>query len=208
MNFIDRIDYYRKAHHNMTQSEFERQAGIAKGLLIKWRNGRCMPGYASQVKVARLLNITTAELMEDSSVHGTSVVTVFENSNADTADYTVEGPIRIIDAGELCDTDELPALFAVRVPDETMAPVFMTGDVVFVSSTATLSSGDYVLAVNDHSLSCRKLIIYDHGFILQPMDTEVEPDYYPYRELSEAGLDFIGKIVSMSRDFPPALNTK
>ncbi|MBQ3291846.1 MAG: helix-turn-helix domain-containing protein [Mogibacterium sp.] len=70
LNFLDRIDAYCKSH-NMSQSYFERAAGLSKGQITKWRNG-FKPGLKSQQKLAAFMNISIAELMREGSEDGAS----------------------------------------------------------------------------------------------------------------------------------------
>ena len=200
MDFIDRIDFYCKAN-KINQSEFERQAGLSKGLIIKWKKGRCVPGFSSQIKIARLLNITTAELME-----GTPDMRGFgyNCSNASVTDYAAAGPVPLLSAAYLADpssSSAIPEAFAVRTPDDSMSPLIDKDDTLFIARSGDPESGNIFLYSSGGDLLCRRFIHIDGGYILQPVNPDYEPVFCPSESFPDNGITIIGRVTDQLRKF-------
>ena len=200
MDFIDRIEFYCKAN-KINQSEFERQAGLSKGLIIKWKKGNCVPGFSSQLKIARLLNITTAELMD-----GTPGMkdTGCSNKNKPAADYAVAGPVPLFEAADIADpssASDLPNVFAVRAPDDSMSPLILKDDTLFITRSEEPESGDIFLYLSGGSLLIRRSIQIGGGYILQPVNSDYEPFFCSAESFPDNGISIIGRVTNQLREY-------
>ena len=215
MNFLDKIDAFCREHH-ISASRFEREAGLAKGLISNWRRykGR-YPSYASQMNVAAYMNISVADLMRE--IPEDAVVV-----HQDEPDIVRESAVRYIPVLAGLPGDDpiepdmilkhIPALpetlesadncFAMKVPDSSMVPEYYAGDIIIVLRCPEPDSGDIVVASvpGDDPVIIRKLIRKKDGIILQPFSRHFDAVSFRSDEIDMYPVEFSGKVIGLFRD--------
>lgn len=219
MSFINKIDEFCAAR-GISQSQFEREAGISKGLISKWRSKGITPGYTTLRKIADYMQISVSDLIKEYiGGAGEEVLTSF--SHYLMTDESEGDSLRFIpvyrsaragtDAPDLRDLVTKLAIMqdSINTPDEcfgyvitdsAMSPELEAGDIVVVLADDEPESGDLVIAsVPGDETKCRKLIRKKGYFILQPFNRHYEPEVYREEEQDLVQLAFLGKVIAIVR---------
>lgn len=218
MSFLDKIDAFCE-ERNISSTRFEREAGIGKGLISKWRRKGLLPTYRSQMKAAALMGITPEDLMRedpsdfsigpvpDNWTHEPDIVRdatiryvpVFSYENLKFNDEDRSGiithlaflPETLESAGEC---------FGMVIEDSSMAPDLQPGDIAIVHIDEAPDSGDIVIVVTPGEKTlCRRLIISGNNYILQPFSKHYAPVVYSREELDFLPVIFKGKVIAAYR---------
>ena len=216
MSFLDKIDEFC-AERNISATRFEREAGLAKGLIPKWRSKGFYPSYKSQIKAAARMGISVEDLMRDdpADFYGSNTLDNKSPKPDIVRDATVRyipvyrytGPEMPEPAEILTHLAVLPETldsadecFGMPIEDSSMSPDIMTGDIVIVRRDPSPVSGDIVIVTEpgDKTL-CRRLIIKGDDIILQPLSNHYAPSIYRKEECELVQLVFAGKVIAVVR---------
>jgi SOS-response transcriptional repressor LexA len=90
-------------------------------------------------------------------------------------------------------------LFALRVENDSMEPVFHEGDIIIVNPNIKPESGDYVIArlKDKGEVTFKKLVVKEQRVILRPLNTKYDDIMLPEDEEFE----IIGKVVERKTIF-------
>ena len=215
MSFLDVI-FAHCQEHKMNQTQFEREVGLPKGSVSKWKNKGFKPNYNTQLKLSAYLGMTAEELMNgqvgskpevssdkvwadtvnEASIHYIPVLRDVINSVADDP----ENVIKYLPS--FPDTIEHPEeCYAMRMPDSSMEPWFRTGDIIIVQRCSEPDSGDTVVVCSPGAEPLvRKLIRAENRIILQPANSEYDAQSYTYEEMDMLTVYFSGKVTGMLRN--------
>lgn len=215
MSFLDKIDEFC-AERNISATRFEREAGLAKGLIPKWRSKGFYPSYKSQIRAAARMGISVEDLMRDDPADFYGEIA---DNKSHKPDIVLDATVRYIPvyryAGPgspepedilmhlavLPETlDSADECFGMPIEDSSMAPDIMTGDIVIVRRDPSPVSGDIVIVTEpgDKTL-CRRLIIKGDDIILQPLSNHYAPSIYRKEECELVQLVFAGKVIAIVR---------
>ena len=228
MNFLDRIEAYCK-EFGLSQSSFERAAGLTKGQITKWKNG-LHPGLKSQRKIAEYMQMSLEELMRETPAsyegdpmlhfdpdalrdHSALYIPVIKNcSGLDFArlrrgEVSKPAPhqnIRLLPPSVANPFD----CFGFEMYDNSMVPYFDRGDIVLADGSdkgrRNVCTGDIVIVSTPGEPSvCRKLIKDDTGIILQPVNSSFDAVHYLNSEIEDLPVAITGKVVSLIRTIEP-----
>lgn len=191
MIFTDRIDVFR-VEHRLSQSEFERNAGLSKGLLPKWRKGLFYPNHRSQIKLANYMQIPLDVLMSDEPDPSSNT------RERNTSDQFINHmPALEWNSAEYTESDN----YRLTIMDNSMTPVLTRGDTVTVHRQNNAGNGDYVIVRTGSEILCRRLLKQAEGIILQPTEEGLEPVYYTTRDISTLPVIILGKIIESRHTF-------
>ena len=219
MSFVDKIDEYLN-QHKMSQSEFEKENGLSKSLVSKWRLGS-VPRADTLRQIAGFMGISVEDLMSEdmADLYGSGSV---PDNWTEAPDVVRDASLRYIpvyrclshSAGEP-DPDDIEMHFAVlpdnirsaedcfgfTIKDSSMAPEIEAGDTVIVRNDPDPASGDIVL-VNTPGVDafCRKLIRQGDFIILQPFNSHYDAEAYTPGDLETLPVLFRGKVVAVIRE--------
>ena len=218
MSFLDKIDEYCH-QRGIKQSRFEREAGLSKGMISRWRQGTT-PRVDSLQKAADYMTISLNDLMSSdaSDIYGSDLIP--DNWSGDP-DITRDSALRYIPVyrflssdGDSPDTEDIVTHFAVlpenppdaetcfgyTVTDSGMLPYIEPGDTVIVRSDDNPDSGDIVVvSVPGSGTVCRKLVRDEEGFILQPFNMHYSSSYYRDEEVDFLPVIMRGKVITVIR---------
>lgn len=213
MSFLDKIDRFCKERH-MSTTRFEREAGLSKGLVLKWRSKGFYPSHRSQKKVAGYIGISVQDLMsEDLSDFSQGPV---PDNWSHAPDVVREASVRFIPVFRYSglaalDKDDifmhLPVLpsdiespeecFGTVIEDSSMSPDFDPDDIVIVRKDTEPISGDIVIVlVPGDQVLCRRLILDGSNIILQPFSRHYAPSVYREEERDLLPVLFLGKLIA------------
>lgn len=218
MSFLDKIDAFC-AERNISSTRFEREAGIGKGLISKWRNNDLIPSYRSQMKAATRMGITPEDLMREDPVdiYSGPVPDNWSHEPDIVRDATVRYiPVYSYEDLEFKNADKsgiithlafLPETlesagecFGLIIEDSSMAPDFQPGDIAIIHADEEPDSGDIVIAVTPGEKAlCRRLIISGNNYILQPFSKHYVPVVFSKEELDFLPVVFKGKVIAAYR---------
>lgn len=219
MSYIDKIDEFC-AERRMSQSRFEREAGIAKGLISKWKKKGIVPRFSTLRKIADYMRISVEDLTSEDPAdfgQGYSIPDNWSHGPDIVRDATVRYiPIyryECIDSGQPDPDDIISHLavlpetlehsgdcFGMKISDSSMAPDFEPGDTLIVRSDPEPVTGDIVIAViPGEQTVCRRLIRSGDNLILQPFNRHFDPLVYRIEELDFLPVFFKGKVIAAVR---------
>lgn len=195
MSYLDRILFYCK-RLNISQSSFERAAGLSKGQITKWKKG-ANPGLRSQLKVADFMSISVAELMSSSPYQDVALIDPLSENDLHISDNQI-GSIKML-PDAVSDPDNC---YAVKICDDSMNPYIYEGDIVIADKDSPPKSGDIAAVfIPGSPVTCRKILHYGSGIILQPCNVEYDARFYTSSELSSLGITVSGRIISHIHHF-------
>ena len=216
LSFLDKIDAFC-AERNISVTRFEREAGISKGLIPKWRSKGFMPTYKSQLKIAARMGISVEDLMRDgpADLHSKAIPDNWSHKPDIVRDATVRyipvyryaGPESpepddiLMHLAVLPETlDSADECFGMPIEDSSMSPDIMAGDIVIVRRDPSPASGDIVIVTEPGNKTlCRRLIIRGDDIILQPLNNHYAPSIYRKEECDLVQLVFAGKVIAIIR---------
>ncbi len=227
MSYIDKIDEYC-VQHKISQTKFEKEAGLSKGLISKWRSGAATPRMKTLEKAADHIGITINELMREDAADYYRQKQV-PDSRPDRPDAVRDASVKYIPlyrelnpcsaeldpasikthyavmSDSLPDTDDC---FGYTITDSSMSPYILAGDLVIVCKDNEPDEGDLVLVSSPgEDTVCRKLIRQDDCFILQPFNRHYDARMYRQSELDFLPVYFRGKIVTVIRNIHSSSNS-
>lgn len=93
---------------------------------------------------------------------------------------------------------------ALRIKGDSMEPRICEGDVIIIHIQPTVDNGDLAaVRVNDHytdgvCATCKKVkFTSDGGIMLMNINPAYEPMYFSRKQIREAGVEIIGKVVEL-----------
>lgn len=219
MSYIDKIDEFC-AEHKISQTRFEREAGISKGLISKWKNGKATPRIDSLQKAADRIGISVEDLMSEDPADFDRTSTV-PDTWSQAPDIVREASVRYVPvfryedigiqeedaSGIISHLAFLPETleyagecFGIRIEDSSMSPDIEPGDIAVVRQDSSPASGDVVIAVvPGEGTYCRRLIRSSGSIILQPYSRHFMPLIYREEELDMLPVIFKGKVIAVFR---------
>lgn len=219
VSFLDKIDEYCQ-QYDKKQTPFEREAGLPKGIINKWRNGT-KPRIDSLQKVADYMNVTLKDLMstDAADIYGSSLI---PDNWTDGPDVVRDSSLRYIPVyrclspdGSSPEPDDIMTHFAIlpdntpdanecfgfAVTDSGMSPYIDPGDIVIVRSDPEPESEDIVVvSVPGTGTVCRKLIRNGDDIILQPFSMHYSATLYRSHELDLLPVIMRGKVITVVRN--------
>ena len=219
MSFLDKIDEYCR-QHNMKQSRFERESGLSKGMISRWRKGT-RPRYDSLQIAADYMQISLKDLISQDAadIYRSRPV---PDSWSDAPDVVRDSALRYIPVYRSPDTiaqDPDPAdivthfavlpgntpdadkCYGVTITDSGMSPYIEPGDVVIIRADNEPVSEDIVVVSSPGTGTiCRKLVRDGDDIILQPFNRHCNAIVYRQEELDLLPVIFKGKVIDIIRN--------
>lgn len=219
MSFLDKIDEYCH-QYNIKQTPFEREAGLPKGIISKWRSGT-KPRVDSLQKVADYMKIPLKDLMstDAADIYGIRPV---PDSWSDAPDVVRDSALRYIpvyrspdsvahdpDPADIVthlavlpdNTPDADECYGVTITDSGMSPYIESGDVVVIRADEDPASEDIVVVYTPGTGSiCRKLVREGDNLILQPFNRHFNAIVFRQEELDLLPVTFKGKVIGIIRN--------
>lgn len=207
---------YLRRKRNLSQEDIANKLGYKSYTTIqKWEMGISEPSIGKLRALAAIFNVdmndmTTKnlELEENRNAHRPAGAIPLD---ADAPRIKVLGRVAAgvpIDAVEdIIGTIDVPELkgrekeyFALQVQGDSMSPKIEDGDIVIIHEQPDAESGEIVVAsVNGHDATCKKLLKYDAGITLLPLNSNYDPIVISNTEVREKPVTIYGKVKEIRR---------
>lgn len=219
VSFLDKIDEYCQ-QHNMKQTPFERQAGLPKGIITRWKHGT-KPRLDSLQTVADYMKIPLRDLMSTDAADICGSRSVPDNWS-DAPDVVRDSALRYIpvyrspdsvaqdpDPADIVthlavlpdNTPDADKCCGVTITDSGMSPYIEPGDVVIIRADDEPASEDIVVVYTPElGTMCRKLVRKGNDIILQPFNMHWNAIVYRQEELDLLPVIFKGKVIAIVRN--------
>jgi repressor LexA len=92
--------------------------------------------------------------------------------------------------------------FALQIKGESMAPRFVTGDVVIVKKQPDIETGQIgIVLVNGENATVKKINKTDKGIMLIPSNPQYEAMFYSIEDILSLPVTIIGRVVELRAKF-------
>jgi len=92
--------------------------------------------------------------------------------------------------------------FALKIKGDSMAPVFIEGDIVIIKKQNDCENNEYaVVIVNGEEGTLKKVKKTDSGIILQPLNPAYGPVMYTFKEIEDVPILIAGVVKQLQREF-------
>jgi repressor LexA len=92
--------------------------------------------------------------------------------------------------------------FALKIKGDSMAPVFIEGDIVVIKKQNDCENNEYaVVIVNGEEGTLKKVKKTDSGIILQPLNPAYGPVMYTFKEMEDVPILIAGVVKQLQREF-------
>ena len=92
--------------------------------------------------------------------------------------------------------------FALKVKGDSMAPVFVEGDIVIIKKQNDCENNEYaVVIINGDEGTLKKIKKTDNGIILQPLNPAYGPVMYTKEEMETIPIIIVGVVKQLKREF-------
>ena len=193
--FKDRLKEFRKAA-GLSQAQLSARVGVSQQAVGKWENGKSSPDPDTLTALAKLLGVSTDDLL------GKAPVPSFSLPYAQTG-IPVVGTVRAgygalayeEDYGtELASVKDPSSYFYLVVKGDSMEPRIREGDLALVHKQPTLDSGDLgVLIYGEGEGTLKRYLVRGSSVVLQPFNPDYEELVLSGEELEH--LHVVGKVV-------------
>ena len=197
---------------NIKAAELSEKTGIAKSSLSEYINGKYEAKQDGVYLLARALNVNEAWLMGlDVPMERNIKTDILGNPVAPVPllgavkagyDYLAqENWIGTVDV-ETSLVGDGKDYFALKVKGDSMAPVFIEGDIVIIKKQNDCENNEYaVVIINGDEGTLKKIKKTDTGIILQPLNPAYGPVMYTREEMETIPIIIIGIVKQLKREF-------
>ena len=192
---------------NVARDKLAKDLDIGYSTLSNWLLGYNAPKMDKVQALAEYFGVNYTDIISNSTSN-------FEPY--DLEEYTVKIPILgVIPAGtpmeaieDIIDYIEIPKewtrggkeFFALKLKGDSMFPKYNDGDVVIFKKTPDCNSGDEVcVLVNGNDATFKRLLKYDSGITLQPLNTAYDIKMYSNKDIKNLPIRVLGVAVEMRR---------
>lgn len=92
--------------------------------------------------------------------------------------------------------------FALKVKDDSMAPIFIENDIVIIKKQNDCENNEFaVVIINRNEGTLKKIRKTDNGIILQPLNPAYSPIIYTKEEMITIPIIIIGVVKQLKREF-------
>lgn len=201
--FTENLNFYLK-QKNMKQSTLASALGVPRATVGNWVKGRKYPRIETIEQIAEIFGITKSMLIEErldiAKRTGKHLIPVLGRVQAGI-------PVEAIE--DIIDYEEIPEsmarqgeYFGLQIKGDSMTPRFCEGDVVIVKKQPDVDSGGIgIILVNDNDATIKKVVKFDGGISLVPINPLFEVRTYSYQQIETLPVQIIGKVVELRAKF-------
>ena len=192
--------FARNLNHYLTisgrnQKELCSALGFSESTFSDWMNAKSYPRIDRIEMMANYFGILKSDLIEEHSSRSSGVsIKVLGYVRAGIPISAIED---VLDYEEI--TERMAAhgtYFGLKIKGDSMEPRISEGDIVIVRQQDDAESGDIVIAlINGDDATCKKLMKYENGIRLVPLNPMYEPLYFTNEEIANKPVKIIGKVV-------------
>lgn len=193
------IQYYMDLH-NKTRNEMCETLGVKYTTFTDWVKGKSYPRIDKIELMANYFGINKADLVEERN-------TFNPKSNRINVYGSVPAGIPVEAIEDIVDWEDIPQewidrgdrYIGLRVKGDSMYPKYIEDDTVIVKLQPDCECGqDAVVYVNGYEATLKKVIKQQDGIMLQPLNPEYTPRFYPYG-IEEPEIHILGIVVEIRK---------
>lgn len=194
---------YRK-QCGYSQKDLASQLFVTQQAVGKWERGEATPNPETVLKIAKILGITTDQLLGDTATPASTGGTWVPVLGDVAAGIPIEAVENIVDYEEIdssmASTGEF---FGLRIKGSSMEPRIRDGDVVIVRRQEDAETSDTaVILVNGDSATVKRIKKEPDGSLwLLPNNPAYDPQHYSPAEIAALPVRIIGKVVELRGKF-------
>ena len=194
---------YRK-QCGYSQKDLASQLFVTQQAVGKWERGEATPNPETVLKIAKILGITTDQLLGDTATPASTGGTWVPVLGDVAAGIPIEAVENIVDYEEIdssmASTGEF---FGLRIKGSSMEPRIRDGDVVIVRRQEDAETSDTaVILVNGDSATVKRIKKEPDGSLwLLPNNPSYDPQHYSPAEIASLPVRIIGKVVELRGKF-------
>lgn len=194
---------YRK-QCGYSQKDLASQLFVTQQAVGKWERGEATPNPETVLKIAKILGITTDQLLGDTAIPASTGGTWVPVLGDVAAGIPIEAVENIVDYEEIdssmASTGEF---FGLRIKGSSMEPRIRDGDVVIVRRQEDAETSDTaVILVNGDSATVKRIKKEPDGSLwLLPNNPAYDPQHYSPAEIATLPVRIIGKVVELRGKF-------
>lgn len=194
---------YRK-QCGYSQKDLASQLFVTQQAVGKWERGEATPNPETVLKIAKILGITTDQLLGDTATPASTGGTWVPVLGDVAAGIPIEAVENIVDYEEIdssmASTGEF---FGLRIKGSSMEPRIRDGDVVIVRRQEDAETSDTaVILVNGDSATVKRIKkVPDGSLWLLPNNPAYDPQHYSPAEIATLPVRIIGKVVELRGKF-------
>ena len=203
--------YDARTERGYTLEEAGNRIGVHKSTIQRWENGKTEKISLAAIEIlAEYYNVNSAWLSGkdvskyNKKIHidnlGNTVIAIpiIGSIKAGHNYLSKENWIGTIDIDEkIANTGDF---FALKVHGDSMAPIFLEGDIVILRKQSTCENNQVaVVIVNGNEGTLRKVKNTDDGIILQPLNQAYGPIMYTNKEIAETPVIIAGVFQELRR---------
>ena len=197
---------------NIKATELSEKTGIAKSSLSEYINGKYEAKQDGVYLLAKALDVNEAWLMGldvpmerniKTDILGNPVVSLplLGTVKAGYNYLAQENWIGTVDVEKNLVGDGKD-YFALKVKGDSMAPVFVEGDIVIIKKQNDCENNEYaVVIINGDEGTLKKIKKTDNGIILQPLNPAYGPVMYTKEEMETIPIIIVGVVKQLKREF-------
>lgn len=176
-------------------------AGLNKGTLSKYENGKQEPMISVVKNLATILNVPVDYLLNAKPDRKKGVPVPVLGMVA--AGIPIEAIEDVIDTEEITqDMAATGSFFGLKIKGNSMEPKISDGDIVIVRQQEDAESGDIVIAcVNGDEATCKRLRKYKDGIELISNNPSYDPMFFSNQEIAERPVTILGRVVELRAKF-------
>lgn len=199
----DQMRRYRK-QCGYSQKDLASQLFVTQQAVGKWERGEATPNPETVLKIAKILGITTDQLLGDTATPASTGGTWVPVLGDVAAGIPIEAVENIVDYEEIdssmASTGEF---FGLRIKGSSMEPRIRDGDVVIVRRQEDAETSDTaVILVNGDSATVKRIKKDPDGSLwLLPNNPAYDPQHYSPAEIATLPVRIIGKVVELRGKF-------
>lgn len=156
----------------LSQVKLAKLLNVSQSTVGMWESGRNKPTFAMLGKIAQVFSVPVGSLVE------------------------AEPPTVL--ASEAAGYGTTPM---VLMPDNSMSPELMEGDMLTLRPVTQLTKGDVVAFYQDGRLLVRHITLSGETVAATARNIELAPVMFHRGKEKEAGIQIVGKVVSLQRRF-------
>lgn len=197
---------------NIKATELSEKTGIAKSSLSEYINGKYEAKQDGVYLLAKALDVNEAWLMGldvpmerniKTDILGNPVVSLplLGTVKAGYNYLAQENWIGTVDVEKNLVGDGKD-YFALKVKGDSMAPVFVEGDIVIIKKQNDCENNEFaVVIINGDEGTLKKIKKTDNGIILQPLNPAYGPVMYTKEEMETIPIIIVGVVKQLKREF-------
>ena len=201
-----------RTEKNLSQSDLASELEISSSSVAMWEIGRRYPSKELYEQIADYFNVDIDFLYGRTDIRqkihfDKEGHALFHSNHPSGVPIKVVGYVRagipISAIEDILDYEEISesmashgTYFGLKIKGNSMEPRICEGDVVIVRQQDDAENGDIVIAlVNGDDATCKKLMKYEDGIRLIPLNPMYEPLYFTNEEIISKPVKIIGKVV-------------